>query len=353
MGRRLRIGAEVTHGAGLTPEDLPERYRFAVAPPPYDHFAGAADGLALWRDPPDGVGAAAFDPYDVPGASATFWQSTELVYDATFPVQDAPSLQLPRHRGGRVDWFSADAVAEGAVDGSATKSRAFPAPLEYPGAPATRWWEIEDAAVDIGGYPLAESSLVLWLRTVTPVEGDPIEDVLFGLDEYSNVLWAVEQRLDNRVCSRPHVLPKTRRPTPTLARPPAHIDPASRTYRYVPAEGTAPHWHPYQIDVVDGAGPRRFVQRRMVDLSRTEPEVLPEPVAEVLRVRADGGERVHVIEPATVPSIGMHIQRRYLLARDVDGNPLLWIQRQRAPVLRPPSRALRFDVMAEGDAAGE
>ena len=29
----------------------------------------------------------------------------------------------------------------------------IPVPLEYPGAPHSRFWEIEDARVDIGGYP--------------------------------------------------------------------------------------------------------------------------------------------------------------------------------------------------------
>src|SRR5439155_2625032 len=132
--------------------------------------------------------------------------------------------------------------------------------LHYPGAPNSRWWEIEDATVDIGGYPpdtshfattllidlisthgddwfvfpigtrvghvltLSEAttiatdafgktyelappaddwwlfrtagldprSLVVWLRALAPVEGQPVEDVLLGLDEYANLLWPVE-----------------------------------------------------------------------------------------------------------------------------------------------------------------
>jgi hypothetical protein len=133
--------------------------------------------------------------------------------------------------------------------------------LQYPGAPRSRWWEIEDAAVDIGGYPpdtshfpttllidliashgddwflfpvdargghiltlrtvtvtdaFGESypltppadwwlfkttgldlhSLVVWLRALSPVQGRPLENVLLGLDEYSNYLWAVERRVE-------------------------------------------------------------------------------------------------------------------------------------------------------------
>ena len=44
--------------------------------------------------------------------------------------------------------------------------------------------------------------------------------------------------------------------------------------------------------------------------------------------------------------IGITIERRYRLARDVKGNPVLWCQRQRMPFPRPPARAMRFDVLA-------
>lgn len=67
----------------------------------------------------------------------------------------------------------------------------------------------------------------------------------------------------------------------------------------------------------------------------------------MLRVHTDGDEVVHQIEPATIPSIGVVLERRHRLARDVRGNPILWMQRQRTPFLRPPSKALRFDVLTE------
>ena len=74
---------------------------------------------------------------------------------------------------------------------------------------------------------------------------------------------------------------------------------------------------------------------------------MPAVSAEVLRVRTAAGETVHAIEPATVPSIGVVLDRRYRLARDVSGNPVLWSQRRRSPFLRPPGRTMRFDVLAE------
>ncbi len=74
---------------------------------------------------------------------------------------------------------------------------------------------------------------------------------------------------------------------------------------------------------------------------------MPAAEAEVLRVRSGNDEYVHQIDPATVPSIGIELERSYRLARDVHGKPVLWIQRQRMPFLTPPARRLRFDVMEE------
>jgi hypothetical protein len=295
-------------------------------------------------------------------------------------------------------------------------SHAYPTALHYPGAPNSRWWEIEDAAVDIGGYPpdsshfattllidliashgddwflfpidsqvghvqtlgagvvtdafgrpypitpptddwwlfrttgLDTRSLVVWLRALAPIEGQPVEDVLLGLDEYTNVLWAVERRVDGHELVPPTRTAEQEAANPSLAVPDRRAEPAvAPGYAYVPGRDAAPFWHPYQVEERpdgDGEPRRRFVQRRLADLALTRPELLPAARAEVLRVRAANGEAVHEIEPATVPSIGVVLERRYRLARDVAGNPVLWLQRQSSPFLRPPSRSLRFDVLA-------
>lgn len=326
-----------------------------------------------------------------------------------------------------MDWCAADSVVDagGAApfdpSGLVVDAEVYPAVLRYPGAPLGRWWEIEDAAVDVGGYPpdtshfattllidlvashgddwflfpvdarigrvltlqsavvkdafgktfelappeddwhlfkttgLDARSLVVWLRAVTPLQGQPLENVLLGLDEYSNVLWGVERRVNGRDVVAPPRDPAQEALNPTLAPPNRHgsIEPPRR-YLYVPGQDAAPFWHPYQIeDRLDDHGVvrRRFIQRRLADLSHVHPELLPAPAAQVLRSRTPDGETVHEIEPATVPSIGIEIERRYMLARDVAGRPVLWLQRQRMPFLAPPSRALRHDVMAEDQKA--
>ena len=419
IGRRLRVGAAVAERAELDLAAVDDAYLLTDPPPPYHRLTGHLDGLAVWRAPDLlGLDPSVFAGLGIPPARPLLWDPAELVYQAEFPLAGGGALRVPRHRGGRMDWFSADATLPlGAAEpaGEPPARHAYPGALHYPGAPANRWWEIEDAAVDIGGYPpdsahfattllidliashsvdwflfpvdspvghvqtlpsatvtdgfgrsypvappddwwlfrttgLDTRSLVVWLRALTPIDGPPLEDVLLGLDEYANLLWAVERRVDGHDLTPPARTAEQEAANPTLSVPDRRAEPtAAPGYQYVPGQDAAPHWHPYEIDELpDAAGElrRRFVQRRLTDLARTHPDLLPSPRADVLRVRTPAGEVVHEIEPATVPAIGVVLQRRHRLARDVDGNPVLWVQRQRAPLLRPPSRAVRFDVLA-------
>jgi len=48
-----------------------------------------------------------------------------------------------------------------------------------------------------------------------------------------------------------------------------------------------------------------------------------------------------------VPSLGLRLERRYMLARGTDGQPVLWSQRRRLPLLAPPALGVRFDLMQE------
>jgi hypothetical protein len=74
-------------------------------------------------------------------------------YDATFTA-DGIELRLHRHDGGDLDWYSVDADASLPAPTTPAEAQTwYPARLRYPGAPLPRWWQIEDAKVDIGGYP--------------------------------------------------------------------------------------------------------------------------------------------------------------------------------------------------------
>ena len=147
-----------------------------------------------------------------------------------------------------------------------------------------------------------------------------------------NLLWAVEQRVNGVEQTQPP--------------PAAPLTPdASAEFVYRPTSAVPYHWHPYEIAAVDThpalPGRRRFVQGRFADLHTDAPSTLrPAPRADVLNVPAG----IHEIEPATIPTTGLKVEERYMLARSTDARPVLWLQRQRLPLLGPPSHALRFDL---------
>jgi hypothetical protein len=170
-----------------------------------------------------------------------------------------------------------------------------------------------------------------------------LEEVVLGLDEDANLLWAVEQRIHGRDL-----------PTEVPDAPPGQngapaLGSARLHYRFNPVEGTRLYWHPYTLEVVEDR--RRFVQGRLADLNQNPPGLMPEPRASLLydpaqnAVHPDGP--VHQIEPPAVPSRGLRLKRRWMLARQTNGRPRLWIQRQRLPLHAPPISGLRFDVFEE------
>jgi hypothetical protein len=107
-----------------------------------------------------------------------------------------------------------------------------------------------------------------------------------------------------------------------------------------------PYWHPYEIRDIDG--PRRYVQARLANLDVRPPVPMPEPVSPLLTdPDAPPAGPVHQIEPATVPTSGLRLDRRFVLGRGTDGWPVLWLQRRRLPLLAPPVSGLRFDVIEE------
>ena len=239
------------------------------------------------------------------------------------------TLRVAGHDGGDVDWFTADAAAPLPHPDLATR-QVVPQRLHYPGAPAPRWWQIEDAAVDIGGFPpdrshlatallieldlrprerlvhragavagaaprrrrlppssgvvvtlgaakvkdsfddwwtltippgdddppagadeapgpwslfrtagLDRSSLVVWPTATTPLSGPVMDDVILGVDEDANVLWAVELRADGLdlalSADSSAALEETRRT-------------GTREFTWQPSTTLPEHWHPYRIE---------------------------------------------------------------------------------------------------------
>ena len=426
MGRRIRIGKKIAQHASV--QNKPA-LMFTNSTPPYEHFINSVDGLAVWKLRAElGIANVDFGP-DIPEDSTPAWDSKQLLYQQTKDNAfncDELKLTVNRHHGGKLDWYGVDATPNGAPTEKNIEDReAIPTALQYPGAPNSRWWQIENASVDMGGYVpdsahtptamltelifshsddwflfpvsakagnvisinkvdvldvfgrtysseeltpvnevvwlglqppqnwtlfqiegLSQKDIALWHIAELPLESKPVEQVLFGSDEQSNLVWAVERTLDGRDADMINTIhpadPSADKFNSGL--PAGDARPGHETeYAYVPGQGIAPYWHPYQID--EDGDARMLKQRRLPNLTLQKPVPMPPPQALVLQPDIAGG--IHEISPLSIPSNGIMIERRWHLARDMNGFPILWLQRQQSPLLSPPARLLRFDVMEE------
>lgn len=410
-GRRARVGLAAEPFVPAAVREDPT-LRLTGLPPPYDRLDGF-DGRALHTRRielglPDApfAGVPATEPADL-------WNPVELVHTARFTAGGA-TLELPRHDGGDVDWYSVSADRSVAVPVLPEPVEVTPSRMKYPGAPHPRWWQIENARVDVGGFPpdrshlatmllidlivshadnwftfpvlthvgtvstlhrvavrdafdlvteigppaawglfhvdgLDPTSLLVWPTVTAPVTGPVEDDVLIGLDEDANLLWAIERRAAGRALAPPPPEVPAAVPAPAgqvrADRPPA--------YAYRPSTTLPRYWHPYVVPK-DQTGPRRFVQGTLVDLESRPPVPMPPPVSPLLFDASAGpADPVHQIEPATVPTTGLRLERRWMLGRSTDGTPLLWRQRRRLPNLAVPASALRFDLLEEQPAVTE
>lgn len=77
------------------------------------------------------------------------------------------TLTAPAYQGGTLDWtdFTAggDTGLQATADRETLLSTTFPAPVRFPGMPARRYWEFEDARVNLGGVEAAPSDLARML----------------------------------------------------------------------------------------------------------------------------------------------------------------------------------------------
>jgi peptidoglycan hydrolase-like protein with peptidoglycan-binding domain len=290
---------------------LPGRFRYPGAPLP--RFWQIEDGhVDIGGFPPDRAHFATLLLIDLIAAHSDDW--------FTFPFLTRAGCVLRMHEVRVTDSFGDTWPAAGGSwepmppdDWSLFRVRGLEAP---PAAGATQ----------------REPTLVVWPSAATPLGGPAIEEVVLGIDEDANLLWAVEQRVNGIEQTQPPPSVQTTRDT-------------AAEFIYRPTSAVPFHWHPYEIAAVDTnpavPGRRRFVQGRFADLHTDAPSTLrPPPRADVLSVPAG----IHEIEPATIPTAGLKIEERYILARGTDARPVLWLQRQRLPLLGPPSHALRFDL---------
>jgi hypothetical protein len=91
---------------------------------------------------------------------ADSWSPDRMEYSFALGSASASSQCIAReYDGGAADWYTFDRTSVTPVAGStaptATTRRAMAAPVTFRGMPARRFWEMEDAAVDIGSLTAA------------------------------------------------------------------------------------------------------------------------------------------------------------------------------------------------------
>ncbi len=433
VGRRVRLGRAA---APLLDENARARFRLGMLPAPYQNLSGEIDGRAVFTD---GVLAGNAIWAEVPSPPADRWSSSELTYGASFEA-GSTALRARDHAGGDVDWFTVDGhpaampITPPALP--AAKRKVIPGRLDYPGAPNPRWWQLENYAVDIGGFApdrshfgtmllldvvlehaddwftfpvpppsdpaktpssgvlvtlagvtvldsfgktwdltappasgpgawslfhsagLPESQLLVWPVAIAPHSGPVLDEILIGVDEDANLAWAIELRADGvqllRDAETEAAIAETTRT-------------GTRSFRYLPSTTLPNGWHPYQrVRVGDpqpsgglvtaasdpGAGDGRsggWRQGVLADLTGPYPRPRPGPRSRLIGGPSGAGiGRGHQLASDAIPSNGVLLRRRAMLARDTQGRPILWVERSTAPVSGPPVSHLRFDVLAEG-----
>ena len=197
---------------------------------------------------------------------------------------------------------------------------------------------------------LHRSSLVLWPTAASPLTGPLLDDVILGVDEDADVIWAVELAADGV-------------PLAADADSSAALADGRRTgtrqFTWIPSSALPEHWHPYRVETRDVGTKRVLVQGRVAHLTSVPPALRRGPRSGLIGGIADAdidpsapasaGGSGHELEMTAVPYQGVRLERRYVLARGTDGRPVLWRQRRRVPVLAGPTSHLRFDVMKEAN----
>ena len=411
IGRRVRVGIALRSKVPAPRREDPALLIAGLPAPYHPLNGQVLDGFALYRARVElSLTTAQFTALGVPATEPEDnWQPTELAYTANFQAGQT-TLTIPRHDGGDIDWYSSTADNDAFAPGAPSMVRtSYPTRVSYDGAPHPRWWQIEDVRYDQGAVAPHRTRLAsLMMIHLTASHGDgwftaplvsptgtlvtvtrmqvedvmgmmldlpaaedwslfritgrkpeellvvptvanplaattPLDDVTLGINEDANVLWAIERRVDGIELVEPD---REDVPAPIGAPTGNVVVTAARRYRYVPSTAVPQLWHPYLMS--DAGNVRRLVQARLADLNLRPVVPRPGPTSRLLRDPAAGpAEPAHQIAPGALPRTGLRIQRRHVLGRRVDGQPVLWVQRRRTSLLAPPVLSLRFDVLEE------
>ncbi len=147
-----------------------------------------------------------------PQAHDSAWLPDRLEYAAAVSVPGREGemvLSMPEYYEGHLDWYSFDAMGGESLgatradldtwlwideEGETIRRTVIPAPVSYPGMPASRYWEFEDARVDFGAVAAGAQQLAhLLLVEFALVYGDDwfIVPIDMPVGSLSRVRWLV------------------------------------------------------------------------------------------------------------------------------------------------------------------
>ncbi len=184
----------------------------------------------------------------------------------------------------------------------------------------------------------ADEFLVLWPVAESPLESAPIERVQFGVDEHSNVLWALERIIDGRQVDRAVEAAAWPQPPRYPAPEPIGDTTKAKSYLYIPAVGipsrmaslSSMSWDAGSELLVHPAGPRGLLATASAPNATS-------------RSRSTQGGHAH--HAGVSPGVGsgaaerrLRVERRWQLARDMQGGtvPCYGFNASAASCERPP-----------------
>lgn len=305
----------------------------------------------------------------------------------------------PGHRAEQVDLVDLEVVPSNSV-APPTIRRRVPKPIQFPGQPRARFFELEDSALslarvdattnDLARLALVELSTIFgndWYtfpipiaygsvqrvsdvvvrdtfgteETVAPaadvnwgmygsptlvipavsvgsLAGEVVEEVRFLRDELANLVWGVEQlTTDADGQVRDFVAEAVLGPADVSARP------ANAAISYRVMTDVPDNWVPF-IPVVLAGDTRRIglVEAVLPRTGSFGELVTSSPRSSVLQEL-----RGKVVPEEEVPSAGVVVRRRWFLARSADGGRHAWAARSVSTGRGEGASGLRFDVADE------
>ena len=153
-GRRLLQAWRAPNG-----QRLPLPAEPAVAAGDRAEVGAAIDAWLAYRD----------NLFSEPASDGDAWQRERMEYAFSLGAGMADgdtTLTAAEYHGGHLDWHSVDvdaAIALGAtLDNAHTElvRTLMPTPVSFRGAPAQRFWEFEDARVDLGQIPAGQGDVL-------------------------------------------------------------------------------------------------------------------------------------------------------------------------------------------------